>query len=99
MKKHFTHENFERFLKDNADDLQMRPSANVWSRIENRMNRRRRWVFLTSAFFLLTASVFGYLIVDHSKNVADPFANAPVIARKVTNASTNGTDPRLGTTT
>lgn len=82
MKKHFTHENLERFLKESADDLQMRPSADVWSRIQHRMNRRRRWVFFSSAFFLLTTSLFGYLIIDHSKNAADPFAGVQTLSRK-----------------
>jgi hypothetical protein len=82
MKKHFTHENFERFLKESADDLQMRPSADVWSRIEGRMNRRRRRVFFSSAFFLLTASLFGYLIIEQSKNAADPFAGVQTLSKK-----------------
>ena len=75
MKRNTTPENFERFLKDSADELQMRPAANVWGRIENRLNRRRRWVYFTSGFFLLTASLFGYIIIDHSKQPSDPFAS------------------------
>lgn len=88
MKRNFTHENFERFLKDNADDLLMRPASGVWSRIESRLNRRRRWVYFSSAFFLLTASLFGYLIVDHSKQPSDPFAGLHTITKKVPTNST-----------
>jgi len=75
MKRNTTTESFERFLKDSADELQMRPAANVWGRIENRLNRRLRWVYFTSGFFLLTATLFGYVIIDHSKQPADPFAS------------------------
>jgi hypothetical protein len=96
MKKDFTHENFERFLKESADGLKMRPSADVWNRIDSRMNRRRRWVFLTSAFFLLTVSLFGYLIVDQSKNVADPFAGMPV-ADKAKNAPAKRLEQEVAT--
>src|SRR5215217_4065769 len=82
MKRNVTPENFEQFLKESADELQMRPATNVWSRIENRLNRRRRWVFFTSGFFLLTASLFGYMIIDHSKQPSDPFAGIHTIAPK-----------------
>lgn len=82
MKRTFTTENVERFLKECADDLQMQPTADVWGRIERRMNRRRRTVFFTSFFFLLTASVFGYVIVDRSKEVSDPFAGVRTIQKK-----------------
>jgi hypothetical protein len=97
MKKDFSRDSFEQFLKEAADDVRMQPMVNVWSRIEARMNRRRRWVFFTSAFFLLTASVFGYLIIDHSKNTADPFAAVQTIQKPVatenakSGAATSGT--------
>ena len=82
MKKNSTHENFEHFLKENADELRMRPPDAVWRTIEGRLNRRRRWVFFSSAFFLITASLFGYLIIDHSKQLTDPFAAVQTIQKK-----------------
>lgn len=88
MKKNVSHESFERFLQENADELQLRPTATLWNRIERRLNRRRRWVFFTSAFFLVTASLFGYLIIDSSKQMADPFAAVQTIEKKsINNAS------------
>lgn len=94
MKKLATHENFEDFLKESADDLQMRPTATVWRRIESRLNRRRRWVFFSSAFFLLTASLFGYLIIDNSKAPSDPFAGIHTVTKKaaVPESNTTGTE-------
>jgi hypothetical protein len=79
MKRSFTPDHFEHFLKDSADDLQMRPTPAVWRRIEGRLNRRRRWTLFTSAFFLVTASVFGYFIVDRSKEPSDPFAGVQTL--------------------
>src|SRR6059058_717115 len=89
MKRNTTPENFERFLKDSADELQMRPAANVWGRIENRLNRRRRWVYFTSGFFLLTATLFGYVIIDHSKQPSDPFASIRSVEKNTTPADAN----------
>lgn len=82
MKRDFTPENIERFLKESADDLQMRPSDEVWDRISGRMNRRRRWVFFTSAFFLVTVSLFGYYIIDQSKTPGNPFATIQTVQKK-----------------
>ncbi|HUQ96296.1 MAG TPA: hypothetical protein VM010_01435 [Chitinophagaceae bacterium] len=89
MKRDVTPENFERFLKESADDLLLRPTDAVWRRIEGRMNRRRRRVFFTSAFFLLTTSLFGYLIIDHSKEVSDPFAGVATVAKPKTGSVEN----------
>jgi len=97
MKKDFTPENFERFLKDNADGLRMRPADSVWNRIENHLNRRRRWVYLTSGFFLLTASLFGYLIVDQSKQPSDPFAGIHTIEKNTAVSTTTTTPATAGT--
>ena len=66
----------------------MRPAAKVWNRIEARLNRRRRWVFFTSGFFLLTASLFGYLIIDNSKQPSDPFSGLRTIQQKTTASAT-----------
>jgi hypothetical protein len=79
MKKSFTPDHFEHFLKDSADDLQMRPTNAVWRRIQGRLNRRRRWTLFTSAFFLVTASLFGYFIVDRAKEPSDPFAGVQTL--------------------
>jgi hypothetical protein len=71
MLRDFSNENFERFLKQSADQLRMRPSENVWHKIEKRMQRRRRRVIFTSALFLLTASVFGYYLIESSQTLHD----------------------------
>lgn len=93
MLNNFNNEDFERFLKQSADGLRMRPSDGVWDKINHRMNRRRRGVVITSAIFLMTASLFGYYLVDSAKSITDPMATSNIIqerpAKPVINATTN----------
>lgn len=79
MLNNFKNEDFERFLKQSADGLRMRPSNKVWEKINQRMNRRRRGVIISSALFLITASLFGYYLVDASKSIGDPMAASNII--------------------
>lgn len=62
-------ESFEDFLKQSADDLRMQPPAYVWKNLEEKMNKRRRKVFITSGLFLLTASLLGFFAIKHPKPV------------------------------
>ncbi len=77
----------------------MRPAPDVWGKVEGRLNRRRRQGFITSAFFLVTASLFGYLIIDHSKMIADPFAGIHPIQKysgsKETAVKSQNSEPQL----
>lgn len=82
MLNNFKNEDFERFLKGSADGLRMRPSDAVWTKINARMNRRRRGVVITSAIFLLTASLFGYYLVDSAKSLDDPMATTNIIKER-----------------
>lgn len=82
MLNNFKNEDFERFLKGSADGLRMRPSDGVWDKINQRMNRRRRGVVITSAIFLITASLFGYYLVDSAKSITDPMATSNIIQER-----------------
>ena len=79
MLSNFSNENIEKFLKQSADQLRMRPSDNVWLKIERRMQRRRRRVVFTSALFLLTASIFGYYLIDSSQSLHEPLPPVPMM--------------------
>jgi len=58
--RNYTNENFERFLRQNADGLNMQPSAKVWKGISGHLNRRRwRFGFLVGAGLVITTAV-GY---------------------------------------
>jgi hypothetical protein len=63
MERNFTNENFERFLRQNADGLRMRPSDKVWKGINQHLNRKRRNMgFLLTGMLLLSTSLGYYMI-------------------------------------
>ena len=60
MERNFTNKNFERFLRQNADGLRLRPSDRVWSGISRNLNRKKKrfgFLLLTS---LMIATGLGY---------------------------------------
>lgn len=64
MERNFTNENFERFLRQNADGLRMRPSDKVWKGIHRQMNRKRRRLGFLLTFSLLITSALGYYLTE-----------------------------------
>lgn len=72
MKRNFFNENFEKFLKENADQYRMYPSEKVWKGVVKDLNKRRRWLGFTFGAFLLVASLFGYYVVENNSSVSTP---------------------------
>ncbi|MGN6165665.1 MAG: hypothetical protein ACTHOF_14100 [Flavisolibacter sp.] len=68
MKRNFTNENFEDFLRQSADDLRMRPSKKVWKGVSSHLNQRRRRLGFAIGAFLLAISTFAYLRVENSSS-------------------------------
>jgi hypothetical protein len=68
MERNFTNENenFERFLRENADGLKMRPSARVWKSISGHLKRRRRRFGLILGTSLLLTTALGYYLINES---------------------------------
>src|SRR4051794_28072740 len=66
MERNFTDENFEHFLKQNADGLRMRPTDKVWKGISNRINNRRRKTRIIFGISLLIATALGYYVNEQS---------------------------------
>ena len=58
---------FERFLKENADQYRMYPSAKVWNGIYAALHTRRKWFGLGIALLLLTGTLITLLITNSSK--------------------------------
>jgi hypothetical protein len=72
MKKNFTPENFEDFLRQSADGLRMRPSVQVWKGVSSHLNkRRRRFEFIIGAF-IIAITTFGYFIIEQPGSVTKP---------------------------
>jgi hypothetical protein len=86
MERNFNNE-FERFLKENADQYRMYPSAKVWSGIYNSLHTRRRWFGLGVILLLLTGSLVTVLVTRSPKETGIA-ANRPV-AQKIPAASSS----------
>lgn len=67
MKRDYRDENFEEFIKRNADNLRMKAPERVWQNLSGESKKgRRRFSIGLSAFFLV-ASVLGYLTISTTK--------------------------------
>src|SRR6478672_1096167 len=53
MKEDFNNRDFERFVKENADQYRMFPSEKVWNGIDKALHTRRKWYGLGLALLLL----------------------------------------------
>lgn len=68
MERKFTDENFEGFLRQNADHLRMTPADKVWKNISRSLNHGRRRFTISLLSFLLLGSLLGYFIIEESSN-------------------------------
>jgi hypothetical protein len=63
MERQFNNGDFEKLLRDNANQYRMYPSEKVWKGIHSALHTRRRWYGLTAAIlFLLTGSVVSIFV-------------------------------------
>lgn len=66
MQRDFFDENFEWFLKRNADSFKMTASDQVWSSISRELKKRRRRMNWTMAASFMILSGLGYILVTNS---------------------------------
>lgn len=94
MKRDFTHENFERFLKQSADNLRMKAPEKVWQNLSKELNkRRRRFVFFLSAFLLVTSAA-GYYTITAISNQSDT-QPAKIIQQQPLNTNADPVEKQL----
>src|SRR5258705_2381651 len=63
MERQFNNGDFEKLLRDNANQYRMYPSEKVWKGIHSSLHTRRRWYGLTAAImFLVTGSIVSVII-------------------------------------
>ncbi|MCU7548529.1 hypothetical protein OCK74_05345 [Chitinophagaceae bacterium LB-8] len=62
MQRKIKHDDFERFLQQNADQVRMYPSSAVWKNISRDVNKRRRRLIAFVASLILTISAGGYFV-------------------------------------
>src|SRR5215470_13547158 len=83
MERNFNNE-FERFLKENADQHRMYPSARVWSGVYNALHTRRKWFGLGIILLLMTGGLVTVLVTHSPKETAvsvnKPAANEKSVA-------------------
>ena len=80
MERQFNNGDFEKLLRDNANQYRMYPSDKVWKGIHSALHTRRRWYGLTAAImFLLTGSIVSIIIFNDNSgknNSAELKANS-----------------------
>lgn len=62
MQRKINHDDFERFLQENADQVRMYPSSAIWKNISKDLNRRKRRLVAFVAALMITVSAGGYLL-------------------------------------
>ena len=91
MERQFHNEDFEKFLKDNANQYRMYPSDKVWKGIYSALHIRHRWYAFAALILLLTS---GALITFFALN--NNGEKAPVAANEIkTVQPTPGTDNKI----
>ena len=63
MESNFNNRDFERFVKQNADQYRMFPSEKVWYNIHGALHTRRRWYGIALALLLITTTVVTWVML------------------------------------
>jgi hypothetical protein len=67
MERQFNNGDFEKLLRDNANQYRMYPSEKVWKGIHSSLHTRRRWYGLTAAIMLLVTGSIVSIIIYNDK--------------------------------
>jgi len=73
MERQFNNGDFEKLLRDNANQYRMYPSEKVWKGIHSALHTRRRWYGITAAImFLITGSIVSIIIYNGNSEKNGP---------------------------
>ena len=86
MERNFNNE-FERFLKENADQYRLYPSANVWKGVYSALHSRRKWFGLGIVLLLITGTLVTLLITNSSKQTVISNNKVSELQKQVPTAS------------
>src|SRR4030095_174495 len=65
MERQFNNGDFEKMLRENANQYRMYPSEKVWKGIHSALHTRRKWYGITAAImFLITGSIVALIIYN-----------------------------------
>jgi hypothetical protein len=83
MKDSFKENDFEHFVKQNADQYRMFPSEKVWKGIHNTLHTRRRWYGIGLSLLILTTGVVTWVMLSTTgKNTEVESSLPPVTIQK-----------------
>ena len=66
MENRFDNNDFEQFVKQNADQYRMFPSEKVWKGIHHNLHTRRRWYGIGIGLLILTTGVVTWVMLANS---------------------------------
>ena len=76
MERRFNNGDFEKLVRDNANQYRMYPSEKVWKGVHSALHSRRKWYGLTAAImFLVTGSIVSLFIFNNDKSASDNLAS------------------------
>jgi hypothetical protein len=75
MERQFNNGDFEKLLRDNANQYRMYPSEKVWKGIHSALHTRRRWYGLTAAIMLFITGSIVSIIVYNDNSSKDRLVN------------------------
>jgi len=95
MERQFNNGDFEKLLRDNANQYRMYPSEKVWKGVHSALHTRRRWYGLTAGLmFLITGSIVSIIIFNDK-----PAKNTIAERKNIANQTTSQTNNSLPATT
>src|ERR1044071_2916562 len=98
MKREFTEESFEHFLKRSADNLRMKAPDKVWQNLSKELNKTKRRTVYKSGTIFLIASILSYFVianVELKKAPPQPVPQQPAVARISTKENNKTPKPTL----
>lgn len=66
MERNSTNENFEQFLRQNAEDFRMHPSDKVWEGISKDLHKPQKRYYFGLILLLVSSSILGYTVYELS---------------------------------
>lgn len=80
MENRFDHKDFERFVKQNADQYRMFPSEKVWEGIHNTLHTRNRWYGIGLSLLILTTAVVSWVMFSNSSKHKPIISSLPPVS-------------------
>jgi hypothetical protein len=84
MERQFDNRDFEKLLRDNANQYRMYPSEKVWKGIHSALHTRRKWYGISAfAILTLTGAIFSLFVVNNTVKPVVAEVNNNLPAEKV----------------